>query len=131
MEINRALYRIGPEKALGPDGLNAHFFQKYWNQVGSFVTKMVDNFFQSNKLDNPINFTRIILIPKNNNPYLISHYRPINLCNVTYKITSNISVNRIRPFMDKIISPYQNAFVPKRLISDNISLPHELLHTVK
>lgn len=61
MEINRALYRIGPEKALGPDGLNAHFFQKYWNQVGSFVTKMVDNFFQSNKLDNPINFTRIIL----------------------------------------------------------------------
>lgn len=33
--------------------------------------------------------------------------------------------------MDNIISSYQNIFVPKRLISDNISFPHELLHIMK
>lgn len=33
--------------------------------------------------------------------------------------------------MGKLISPYQNAFVPKRQISDNIALAHELLRTMK
>lgn len=79
----------------------------------------------------PLNKTRIGLIPKNNNPYLINHFRPISLWNVTYKIISNILVNRIRPLINNIISPYQNAFVPKRFIGDNIALAHELLHTMK
>lgn len=43
-----------------------------------------------------------------------------------YKIISNILVSRIMPYMDHIIPPYQNAFVPKRLISDNISMTHEI-----
>lgn len=64
---------------------------------------------------------------KNPNPYLINHFRPLSLCNASYKIISNILVNRIRPLMnDDLISPLQIAFVPKRLISDNISLAHEL-----
>lgn len=62
---------------------------------------------------------------------MINHYRPISLCNVTYKILSNILVSRIRPLINTIISPYQNAFVAKCLISDNIALAHELLHTMK
>lgn len=78
-----------------------------------------------------MNNTRIILIQKNNNPYFINHYRPISLCNVTYKIISNILVNRIRPIINEIISPYQNAFVPKRCIGGNIALAHEILHTMK
>lgn len=69
--------------------------------------------------------------PKNNNPHLINHYRPISLCNVSYKIISNILVNRVRPFLNDLISPYQNAFVPKRLINDNIALAHELLCTMR
>lgn len=37
----------------------------------------------------------------------------------------------MRPFMEKIICPYQNVFVPKRQISDSIALARELLHTMK
>lgn len=71
------------------------------------------------------------LIPKTKNPHLINHYQPIRLCNVTYKIILNIIVSRIRPLLNDIISPYQNTFIPKRFINDNIVLAHELLHTVK
>lgn len=44
---------------------------------------------------------------------------------------SNMLVNRIKPFMNKIIFPCHNVFVPKGLISDNIQLAYELLHIMK
>lgn len=47
-----------------------------------------------------VNSTNIILIPTNNNLYLINHFRPISLCNVLYKIISSIIVELIRSLMD-------------------------------
>ncbi|XP_026410645.1 uncharacterized protein LOC113305867 [Papaver somniferum] len=38
---------------------------------------------------------------------------------------------RIKILFDKVISPLQSAYVPGRLISDNISLTHEIIHTLK
>ena len=40
-------------------------------------------------------------------------------------------VGRIRPFLNKIVSPYQNAFIPGRIIQDNILFTHEIMHTMK
>lgn len=107
------------------------FFQKYWKNVGPPTTTLINNFFNFNVLHHRVNETKIILIPKNNSPYLINHFRPISLCNVTYKIISNILVNRIRHFIDNIISLFQNTFIPKRQISDNISLAREVLHSMR
>lgn len=50
--------------------------------------------------------------------------------NVLYKIISRILVSRLRPYLNDIISLYQNAFVPKRHIQDNVLLTHELFHTM-
>ncbi|XP_026435095.1 uncharacterized protein LOC113332802 [Papaver somniferum] len=37
----------------------------------------------------------------------------------------------MKPLMEKIISPTQAAFVPKRYINDNIVIVHELIHSMK
>ncbi|XP_026410805.1 uncharacterized protein LOC113306033 [Papaver somniferum] len=42
-----------------------------------------------------------------------------------------ILANRIRPFLKKLISPYQTAFVPGRAIYDNIITAHEVIHSMK
>ena len=40
-------------------------------------------------------------------------------------------VNRLRPLLDKLVSPVQSAFIPGRSIHDNILIMHEIMHKFK
>ena len=37
----------------------------------------------------------------------------------------------MRPLLDKLVSPFQSAFIPSRSIHDNILLSHEIFHKFK
>lgn len=89
-EIRKALFFMHPHKAPGPDGMSLFFFQKYWNVVGEDVCNAVKAFFHSKNLLAAFNHTLISLIPKIKNPTKVADFRPISLCNVTYKIISKI-----------------------------------------
>lgn len=73
-------------------------------------------------MNQEINSTMIILLQKRNASSNIRHYRSISLCNVAYKIIAKILVERMRPLLDKIISPYQAVFLPKKWIAENTIL---------
>ncbi|KAL6179181.1 hypothetical protein ACLB2K_050697 [Fragaria x ananassa] len=125
-EIRYALFQMYPTKVSGPDGMPLLFFQHYWDTIGEDVTVAVQNFLQSGQLLREINFTHICLIPKVPNPEHMSDLRPIALCNVIYKICSKVLANRLKLLLPEVISPYQSAFVPGRLITDNILVANEL-----
>ena len=72
-----------------------------------------------------------MLIPKNKSPSSVNHFRPISLCNTVYKTISKLLVNRLKPILDKIISPSQSAFILGRWIAENQLIVHELLHSFK
>ncbi|GJT83821.1 RNA-directed DNA polymerase, eukaryota, reverse transcriptase zinc-binding domain protein [Tanacetum coccineum] len=126
-EIKDAMFGIGDEKAPGPDGFTAKFFKKSWNITGNDICKAVKDFFKTNKLLGEVNATLITLVPKVQNPSKVSEYRPIACCNVVYKCISKIITNRITGCLDKLVSINQSAFVPGRLIQDNLLITQELL----
>jgi hypothetical protein len=51
--------------------------------------------------------------------------------NVLYKICSEVLANKLRPFMNDIISKEQSAFVPEQLIIDNVLVAYESIHHLK
>lgn len=51
-----------------------------------------------------LNETVICLIPKKKQSEVMGDLRPIDLCNVLYKIISKMLVNRIKGYLESLIS---------------------------
>jgi hypothetical protein len=127
-EVKATLDAIGDLKALGPDGMPAVFFKKYWDVVGEKLTQEVLNVLRGGQIPDGWNDTIISLIPKVEKPEKVTDLRPISLCNVVYKVVSKVLSNRLRQVLPDLITPNQSAFVPGRLISDNILVAYEITH---
>ena len=130
-EIEKAIHQLSPHKAPGPDGIPTLFYREFWSIAKQDILNSTHAFFHSGSLLKSLNQTFLTLIPKVQFPDDVSQFRPISLCNVVYKIISKIMVERLKPLMDKLITPYQNAFIRGRNITDNILLAHEIFDTLR
>ena len=75
------------------------------------------------------NSTFLYLIPKEQNPSSIKRYRPISLCNSSYKIISKIISNRMKKVIPNLISENQGGFIAGRNIYDNFVMVQEAIHS--
>lgn len=130
-EVKAALFNMHPDKSPGPDGMSPGYFQKYWKVVGTDLIRLTQQFFSTCTFDQDITDTNIILIPKKHDPTSMADLRPISLCNVIYKVVSKVLANRLKCIIDHIIPTYQSAFIPGRLITDNIPISYEIMHYMK
>jgi hypothetical protein len=130
-EIENALFMMHPNKSPGPDGFTAGFYIRHWDILKVDVWSGIRQFLDGGEMPDIVNNTILVLIPKVKQPQDLTQYRPIALCNVLYKIASKVLALRLRPILDEIISEEQSAFVPGRLITDNVITAYESIHYLK
>lgn len=97
--------------------------------MGLETVRMVQRFMDEEFMDERLNVTNLCLIPKKHKIEKLSEFRPISLCNTTYKIISKVMFKRLKRIMPEIISETQEAFFKGRLVSDNILMAHEVFHS--
>lgn len=78
-----------------------------------------------------VNSSVLVLIPKIKNPQDLTHYRPLSLCNVVYKIALKALTLRLSPVLDVIIVEEQSTFALGRLISDIVLTAYECIRYLK
>ncbi|KAM2045167.1 hypothetical protein ACFX1T_009399 [Malus domestica] len=130
-EIKTAALKMGDLKAPGPDRFPGLFYHSFWDIVKEDVSALVRDLMQGTVSPCNLNATHIVLIPKVPHPESVSQFRPISLCNYSYKVLSKFLANRLKVLLPQIISHSQNAFVAGRHIQDNIGIAHEMFHFLK
>ncbi|KAA3477524.1 reverse transcriptase [Gossypium australe] len=127
-EIMAAFNQMDLGKAPGIDGLPGCFFKEHWQTVGDYVIRTCHETLNNTNDVFRLNETLLIMISKVENPCDMTNYRPISLCRFVYKMISKVLANRMKEVLPVCISLNQSAFVPGRMIHDNVLIAHELMH---
>src|SRR5699024_8566754 len=113
-EVIKVIWSMDSDKAPGPDGFTIHFYKMCLDIIKTDLLKMIKGFRNKAKVGGGTNSTYLALIPKDSNPETFARFRPISLCNASYKILAKLLANRIKPLLNRLISSNQGGFIEGR-----------------
>ena len=121
-ELKATLHRFQKDKIPGPYGWIVEFFIVGYDSIGPYLLQLVEETRKNGVLHPPLNTTFLTIIPKKDSLEYLEDYRPISLCNITYKVVTNIIAQRFWKVLSKSISKEQFGFLEDRQIHEAIGV---------
>ena len=111
------------ESSPGPDGIPYLVYKKCWEVFGPFILESWLYSRAKGILPDFNKVSTIMLIPKEGkDPKQIGNWRPITLTNCDLKIFTKLLSNRVAKVLPKIILKSQVAYIPGRVVHDNLRM---------
>ena len=131
-EISQALKSMKNNKTPGIDGIPTDFLKVFWFYLKHFIQRSLNCCFRKGKLSYSMRQAIIICLPKDTKDRrFLKNWRPISLLCVTYKLASTVIANRMKPYIDKIVSKSQTGFLSGRNISESTRLIYDIMHYIE
>jgi hypothetical protein len=115
-------------KAPGPDGFPAEFYQKNWEAIKSDQMAMFLAFQRDELPLFHVNFGTIMLLPKKQDAIKIQRYSSICLLSVSFTIFTKVGTNRVSAVAHYMVRPTQTTFMHGRHILEGVVVLHETIY---
>jgi hypothetical protein len=118
-ELKNVINQMPSDKAPGTDGFTGPFIKSCWDIIKDDIIAAANSFYslRCSSLQ-IINSANIVLLPKKEGAAAITKFRTISLIHSFVKIITKALALRLAPYMNKIVSTNQSAFIKKRSIHE-------------
>jgi hypothetical protein len=108
------------KKVTGTDRIHQELIKYGENNLLNRIHEVVRQILEEERISEE--WKEIIIVPiyKKRDTDRRENYRGIALENAAYKILVNVSLEKIKPYIEKITGDYQNGFTDGRSVVDNI-----------
>lgn len=126
-EVRSAIAKLKAYKAAGADGLPAELFKAGGDDLVGSIHQLISKIWSDESMPNEWNLGIVCPIHKKGDALTCANYRGISLLNVAYKILSSILCERLKPFVNELIGPYQCGFRPGKSTLDQMFTLRQIL----
>eukprot|EP00253_Pinus_taeda_P028247 PITA_28247 len=129
-ELLGILKSFKENKSPVPDGWSIEFFIHFFDLIKHDLLRMVEASRMSGSIHHYTSSTLIALIPKKGLEESFYDFRPISLCNISFKIITKIIAERIKGTLASFLTKDQHAFLKGRNILDAVANAQECLFSM-
>ena len=127
-ELSYALKCMQNNKTPGIDGFPADFFKVFWIKIKFFIARALNFCYHKGSLSTSLRTCLITCLPKGSKPRnQLKNWRPLSMLSVVYKLASASIANRLKPFLNNIISESQTGFLSGRNIGESTRLIYDVM----
>lgn len=120
-EVNAAITRLKPGKAVGPDGYSSQWYRCFRIELVPILQKTFNYILQEGVIPLSWREATISIIPKEGKDKRdCRNYRPISVLNLDYKLFTSIFARRLQLLLPDLINLDQTGFIHHRQTTDNI-----------
>jgi len=131
-EVEKTVEIMPKDKSLDPYGWTHELFHHFFDIMGSDLLVVVEESRLTSRVSGSLNATSVALILKESKPISFNDFRPIALCNFSYKVISKVIASRLKENLASCISKEHFGFLKDRLIFFYVvGHAHECMHSIK